>query len=140
MDTPISMKHLLGLVALVQCIVAGISEDIDRGAYLYDSHPMIARQNKWQAARYGMEANFVDFDTMLAVPARQVTRRLVDHCAPWAERLGCVKELGYIEDIIEHGSGASTQQQNYRKSHDGNQVVQAVLDATGNPWDPIVDG
>ena len=63
------MHHLLGLVALVQCIVAGISEDIDRGAYLYDSHPMIAKQNKWQAARYGMEANFVDFDTMLAVPA-----------------------------------------------------------------------
>ena len=137
MDTPISMKHLLGLVSLVQCIVAGISEDIDRGAYLYDSHPMIAKQNKWQAARYGMDANFVDFDTMLAVPARQVTRRLVDHCAPWAERLGCAKELGYIDDIIEHGSGATRQQQTFRKSGDGSSVVQSVLDATGNPWDPV---
>ncbi|MCH2147875.1 MAG: YbdK family carboxylate-amine ligase [Phycisphaerales bacterium] len=139
MDTPICMKHLLGLVAVVQCIVAGISEDIDRGAYLYDSHPMIARQNKWQAARYGMEANFVDFDTMLAVPARQVARRLVDHCAPWAARLGCTKELGYLDEIIEHGSGAAVQKKTHNKTNDMKQVVQSVLDATGKPWEPIED-
>ena len=80
---------------------------------------------------------FVALGTMLAVPARQVTRRLVDHCAPWAERLGCAKELGYVDDIIEHGSGASLQQQTFRKSNDGSSVVQSVLDATGNPWDPV---
>ena len=137
MDTPASMKHLLGLVAAVQCLVAGISEDIDRGAYLYDSHPMIARQNKWQAARYGMEANFVDFDTMLAVPARQVARRLVDHCEPWAARLGCGTELKYLDDIIEHGSGAAIQKKSHQKSQDMKQVVQSVLDATGEPWAPI---
>lgn len=137
MDTPVNMKHLLGLVAAVQCIVAGISEDIDRGAYLYDSHPMIARQNKWQAARYGMEANFVDFDTMLAVPARQVARRLVDHCEPWAARLGCATELKYLDDIIEHGSGAAIQKKTHQKTQDMKQVVQSVLDATGEPWAPI---
>ena len=82
-------------------------------------------------------SHFVDFDTMLAVPARQVTRRLVDHCAPWAERLGCATELGYIEDIIEHGSGASLQKQSRRQSDDGADIVQSILDATGNPWDPV---
>ncbi len=139
MDTPLSMKHLLGLVSMVQCIVAGISEDIDRGAYLYDSHPMIARQNKWQAVRHGMNANFVDFDTMLAVPARQVARRLIDRCAPYAERLDCAKELGYIEEVIEHGSGATLQRNVYEKTNDFKKVTQAVIDATGQPWDPISD-
>ena len=32
MDTPINMKHLLGLVALCQSLIAGISERIDCGA------------------------------------------------------------------------------------------------------------
>lgn len=135
MDTPINMKHLLGLVALCQSLIAGISEQIDRGAYLYDSHPMIARQNKWHAVRYGMDASFVDFDTMLAVPARQVARRLLDKCAPHAERLGCIKELGYIEEIIEQGSGADTQNHAWEKTGDMHQVVDRILDKTGKPWD-----
>ena len=135
MDTPINMKHLLGLVALSQSLIAGISEQIDRGAYLYDSHPMIARQNKWHAVRYGMDASFVDFDTMLAVPARQVARRLLDQCAPHAERLGCIKELGYVEEIIEQGSGADTQNRAWDKTGDMHQVVDRILDKTGKPWD-----
>ncbi|MAB81848.1 MAG: glutamate--cysteine ligase [Phycisphaerae bacterium] len=135
MDTPINMKHLLGLVALSQSLIAGISEQIDRGAYLYDSHPMIARQNKWHAVRYGMDASFVDFDTMLAVPARQVARRLLDQCAPHAERLGCIKELGYVEEIIEQGSGADAQNRAWDKTGDMHQVVDRILDKTGKPWD-----
>ncbi|MHC4910266.1 MAG: carboxylate-amine ligase, partial [Planctomycetota bacterium] len=78
MDQPMNMKHLLGLVALTQSLVAGISADIDRGAYLYDCHPMIAKQNKWHAARHGMDARLVDFDTMLAIPARQAASRLME--------------------------------------------------------------
>lgn len=140
MDTPINMKHLLGLVALCQSLIAGISEHIDRGAYLYDSHPMIARQNKWHAVRYGMDASFVDFDTMLAVPARQVARRLLDQCAPHAERLGCSTELGYIEEIVEGGSGADMQKKAWEKTGDMQQVVGQILDATGNPWDKPAAG
>jgi carboxylate-amine ligase len=134
------MKHLLGLVALCQTLIAGISEHIDRGAYLYDSHPMIARQNKWHAVRYGMDASFVDFDTMLAVPARQVARRLLDQCAPHAERLGCTTELGYIEEIVEGGSGADMQKKAWEKTGDMQQVVGQILDATGNPWDKPTAG
>ncbi len=39
MDQPMNMDHLLGLVAITQALVAGISADIDKGAYLYDCHP-----------------------------------------------------------------------------------------------------
>ena len=76
---------------------------------------------------------------MLAVPARQVARRLIDRCSPYAERLGCVKELGYIEDVIEHGSGATLQRNVYEQTKDFKKVTQAVVDATGQPWDPISD-
>lgn len=134
MDTPISMRHLLGLVAMVQCVVAGISAEIDRGAYLTDCHPMIARQNKWHAVRYGLDATLVDPDTMLAASARQMARRTIELCRPVADRLGCATELGYLEDILQSGTGAHAQRRIIQKTGDIAQVAPGLLDITGQPW------
>ena len=127
MDQPVCMKHLLGLTALSQSLVAGISADIDRGAYLYDSHPLIAKHNKWHAARYGMDATFVDFDTMAAAPARDIVRRLVDRCQPYAEELGCLEELGYLDDIIDNGTGATRQRRIWHETGDLTAVVHYLV-------------
>ncbi len=128
MDMPMNMHHLLGLVALTQSLVAGISEDIDRGAYLYDCHPMIAKQNKWHAARFGMDATFVDPDTMKAVSAVDMVRTLLDRCIPHAEKLGCIEELEGINHIIEHGTGASRQRKVLERSGDMREVVRSLID------------
>lgn len=135
MDTPISMDHMLGLVAMTQCIVAGLSEEIDRGMYLLDCHPMIARQNKWHAARYGLEATLADPDTMLAIPARQQARRLLGLCKPFAERLKCSEELSYVERILEEGTGATVQRQVLDQTDDMHEVVRKTLETTGLPWE-----
>ncbi len=128
MDMPLNMQHLLGLVALVQSTVASISENIDRGAYQFDSHPMIAKQNKWQAVRYGMDATLVDFDTMLAVPARQMAKRMIENCTPAAERLGCAAQLEGLHDIIENGTSAYRQKRIWEKTLDARQVVQYLME------------
>ncbi|MHC4989844.1 MAG: carboxylate-amine ligase, partial [Planctomycetota bacterium] len=127
MDQPMCMDHLLGLVALTQSLVAGISADIDHGAYQYDSHPMIAKQNKWHAARYGMEATFVDFDTMLAIPARQAAKRLIDRCLPYAERLNAASYLRHLDDIIQDGTGASRQRRVFERTGDLEAVVRHMV-------------
>jgi carboxylate-amine ligase len=134
MDTPMTMRQLLGLVAMVQCVTAGISGEIDRGAYLTDCHPMIARQNKWHAVRYGLDATLVDPDTMLAASARQMARRTLDLCRPLADHLGCATELGYCEEILQSGTGAQMQQQTLEKTSDPAEVVRGLLSATGEPW------
>jgi gamma-glutamyl:cysteine ligase YbdK (ATP-grasp superfamily) len=48
--------YVLGITALVQCLVHDLSEEIDRGTYQFDCHPFLIRQNKWRACRYGMDA------------------------------------------------------------------------------------
>lgn len=128
MDMPLNLHHTLGLVALCQSLVAAISENIDRGAYLYDCHPMIAKQNKWHAARYGMNATFVDSDTMQAVPARDMARKLIDRCSEQAERLGCLEQMNYLNDIIEHGTGAERQCAVYERNRDAHEVARFLAD------------
>ncbi len=134
MDTPLSMRHLLGLVALTQCVIAGISAEIDRGAYLTDCHPMIARQNKWHAVRYGLDATLVDPDTMLAASARQMARRTLELCRPVADRLGCATELGYCEEILQEGTGAQMQRRLLSKTDSMQDMTAKLLEMTGSPW------
>jgi carboxylate-amine ligase len=136
MDQPLCMRHLLGLVALTQSLVAGISLAIDRGAYQYDIHPIIAKQNKWHAVRWGMDASFVDPDTMTAMPARDSARRLIARCAPHAERLGCLEELSYLDDIIEHGTGAARQRQALRETGDPRGVARFLAEHSQGPSSP----
>ena len=131
MDMPLNMKHLLGMVALTQSLVAAISDLIDRGAYQYDIHPMIAKQNKWQAARHGLDANFVDPDNMLAVPARQVVKRLIERCQPFAEKLGCADEMKYLNDILANGTGSQRQREVYRRNQDPHEVAQFLASQIG---------
>jgi carboxylate-amine ligase len=133
MDQPASMKHLMGLVALTQSLVAGIAADIDKGAYLYDSHPMIAKQNKWHAARYGMEATFIDFDTLLAIPARQAVARLIERTRPYAERLGCLPYLAHLDDIIQNGNGAQWQRRIYERTGNMLDVVRFLVEQSALP-------
>ncbi len=128
MDMPINMNHALGLVALTQSLVAAVSKEIDRGAYQYDCHPMIAKQNKWHAARYGLDARFVDPEHLKAVSAREAVTRLVDAVGPTAESLGCAEELKWIDDILENGTGADRQRRAYEETGSLKGVVELLVE------------
>jgi len=127
-DMPLNMRHTLGLVALTQSLIAAISDHIDHGAYQFDTHPMIAKQNKWHAARYGMEATFVDFETMQVVSAKSVARKMIDRCVPYADKLGCLTQLRYLDDIIENGTGAARQRKVYEQTGDLGSVVRFLAE------------
>ncbi|MFN3651820.1 MAG: YbdK family carboxylate-amine ligase [Armatimonadota bacterium] len=108
-DMPPSLDETLGLVALVQCLVQALSEEIDEGTYQREHHPMMVRQNKWRACRFGRDAELVD-------PRTLVTRSVPDHVAdlgarlaPIARRLGCVEYLQGLVDSIREPGGADRQ-------------------------------
>ncbi len=89
---------------------------------------MIAKQNRWHAARSGMDATFVDPDTMQGVPARQTVTRLMTLCEPFAERLGCAQELQGLSDILERGNLAQRQSEVYQRTDDMRKVVNYLIE------------
>lgn len=127
-DMPLNLEQTLGLVALTQSLVASISDRIDKGAYLYDCHPMVARQNKWQAARYGLDAVFVDPETMSAIPAKQTAIKLIERVRPFAEGLECADALRHVEEILTGGTGAARQRTVYASSGDTRKVVDFLVE------------
>jgi carboxylate-amine ligase len=96
--------HEVGMVAAVsQCLVDTLDREIDKGYKLPIPKGWVVRENKWRAARYGMEAEIIRED-QTTFPVREALRELALELKPAAERLGCTEELSRVEQIVEQGS------------------------------------
>ncbi len=126
-DMPPSLHHVLGLTALIQCLVHDLSEEIDRGTYQNNCHPFLIRQNKWRACRYGMEARLVDPQTFQSIPVRKVVHRLLDRLKDRALELGCSSQLEIVRELADRQTGSVLQLEAYRQTGDLTEVIRRML-------------
>jgi carboxylate-amine ligase len=104
-----SPQEIGAVAALIQCLVEHMSAELDAGRELVTLQPWFARENKWRAARYGLDAEII---LNSAGDERLVTdeiRDLLLLLAPTAEALGCSAELAQINLILEHGASYQRQ-------------------------------
>src|SRR5262249_13237901 len=121
------LEDVLGITALIQCLVHDLSEEIDRGTYPFDCHPFLIRQNKWRACRYGMAARLVDAATHKAVPARDLVHSLVDRLRDRAQELDCVSYLDRVRAMADQPTGSVMQLQHFEKTQDLTEVVRRMI-------------
>lgn len=99
-----TLAEVLSLAAYVQCLTADFSARLDRGERLPRLHPWQVAENKWRAARYGMEAVLVvDADNRELLVGDHLTAE-VERLAPVARALGCEAELSGLLEVCEHGA------------------------------------
>lgn len=126
-DIPGNLEDALALTAMTQCLVAALGDQIDHGVYQHDIHPIVVRQNKWKATRYGMRAELIDPVTHKTIPVREMVFFLYEKLKPYAEKLQCMQELNHIITMVDHPSGSERQLELYRKfSGDLKSVVKAL--------------
>jgi glutamate---cysteine ligase / carboxylate-amine ligase len=117
-DAQTRVESVGALAALAQSLVATCAQDPARS----QPRTLIA-ENKWRAARYGLEAELVDLVRDRARPARDAVRELVELVLPAAQQLGCVEELGELDRLCERGGGAEEQRR--VESEDGSLLAVA---------------
>ena len=132
-DMPGSLGDTLGLVALIQCLVYALSDQIDQGIYQHDCHPMLIRQNKWHASRYGIEAQLVDSTSHNLKSVPQIAEELVDALLPTAEHLHCVSFLKRVLDMVHRPTWAQRQMDLLTRTGDPATVVRHLI-ADGVDW------
>jgi carboxylate-amine ligase len=120
------------IVALVQCLVALLSERYERGGALPIQPVMLIAENKWRAVRYGLDADLVDLERDEERPARDALLELVERAAPFARRLGCTHELAELERVCRRGSGAEEQRRVYEREGTLLAVVRTLADLTAD--------
>ena len=99
--------------------------EIDKGYTLPMPRGWVVRENKWRAARYGMDADIIREDET-TVPVRAALLELAHELKPAAERLGCVEELARVEQVVAEGS--SYQRQRAAAAASGGDLT-AVVDS-----------
>ena len=109
----------LTIAALYQCILAFLCDLRDRNLHWRRYRPILIRENKWRAQRYGVEAELGDFGRRTTVPFVELTDELVELLRPYAETLGCVAEVEHASTIARKGTSADHQLRIYREALDG---------------------
>jgi carboxylate-amine ligase len=130
MDSQTHVEHTLGLAALVQGLVRELSEHFEAGKQLSKYPFEMLDENKWLAARHGLEGEIVDLPNYERVPMRALARRLVDRMRDHCRDLGSVDDLDAIEDLLERGNGAARQVVVYEANHDLREVMAEIVAAT----------
>jgi carboxylate-amine ligase len=87
-------------------------------------------ENKWLAARHGLDGELVDLPSTDRVPTKDLARRVVDRPRPHSEELGSSDELAGIDDLLQRGNGAARQIVVYEANHDLREVVGEIVDKT----------
>ena len=130
MDSQTRVEHTLGLAALVQGLVKELSEHFEAGKRLSRYPFEMLDENKWLAARHGLEGELVDLPSSDRVGTRELARRLLDRMRPHCEELGSAAELEGVEDLLERGNGAARQVVVYEANHDLREVIGEIVAAS----------
>ena len=115
-DAQTRIDSVAAIVALAQSLVATMAAAFDRGEPPPTEQITLIAENKWRAARYGLDAKLIDFAHDTERAAADAVRELVELSGPAAEELGCAAELDLVEDLLERGTGAAEQLGIYEES------------------------
>ena len=119
-----TLEEVGAVAALTQCLVDDFSTTLDNGGSIPTMPPWHVQENKWRAARYGLEAIII-LDA--AGNERLVTEHLMDELnrlEPVAAKLGCSAELADVEKILQRGAGYQRQR---RVAAENNGDLSAVV-------------
>ena len=121
-----NIAELGALVALTHCLIVDLDRRLDAGEHLPTMPPWHVQENKWRAARYGLDAVIIlDEDSN----ERLVTEDLDDllnRLEPVAKSLGCADELAKVSGIYHAGASYQRQRQ-VAENADGD--LRTVVDA-----------
>ena len=107
MDAQCSVERAAALAALVQCLVRLEATEGFAPAHLIHAQEVL-EENRFLAARDGVDASLVDPARERRVPVRDLVEPLLEACTPHAAELGCQAELGLVRLLLDEG-GAQRQ-------------------------------
>ncbi len=129
-DIPMRLDETMAIAALIQATVAILYElHASNKSYRIYSRALIM-ENKFRASRYGLDGKMIDFGKEEEVPTRDLMREYIDLVKPAARELGSEREINYIYEMMEMGTGADRQLQVFRETGDLKKVVDYMVAET----------
>jgi carboxylate-amine ligase len=129
-DAQTRLEHTVGLAALIQAMCKELAEHHEAGYELGTFPHELLEENKWLAARYGLDGELIDLPKRSRVPTRELARRIADRLRPHARELGSERELEAVYELIEEGTGAERQLAEWRANRDLRALMRRIAEST----------
>ena len=129
-DIPMRADESLALAALIQATMAKLYKLHSRNQGFRMYSRALIMENKWRAARYGLEGKLIDFGREQECPAKELMLEYLDFVDDVLDELDSRQEVEYIRTILERGNGAERQLEVFAKTRDLKQVVQYMVAET----------
>ncbi|KAA0993613.1 carboxylate-amine ligase [Dyadobacter aurulentus] len=129
-DVPMRTDETICLAAIMQALVAKIYKlhRMNLSFRIYDR--MLINENKWRAARYGISGKLIDFGKQEEVEYKLLAGELLEFIDDVVDELGSRKEIDYIHQIMEMGTGADRQLAVFEQTGSMNAVVDYIVSET----------
>jgi carboxylate-amine ligase len=127
-DTQTPVADGAAVVALIQALVAFLTDRFDAGERLPLHETFWITENAWRAHRYGVRGWLIDLETGVAEPTRERLARLIAMLEPYAQRFDALEQLAGARALLA-GNGADRQR--YVFERDGiHGLTQWLVDDT----------
>ena len=129
-DLPMRVDETLAIAALIQATLAKLYKlhSRNQGFRLYGR--ALLMENKWRAARYGLDGMLIDFGREKEVPERELILEYLDFVDDVLDELECRKDVEYVQTILDSGTGADRQLQVFSQTGNLKDVVQYMVAET----------
>src|SRR5947208_7905519 len=129
-DVPTAPRASIAIAALAQAIIVKLYRLRQRNLGFRRYHRALIEENKWRAARWGIDGKLIDFGKRREVPMRELATELLEFVDDVVDDLGSRREMDYVRTILREGTSAERQVQVYRETGDLRAVVRSIVDET----------
>jgi carboxylate-amine ligase len=129
-DLPMRADETIALAALIQATVAKLYKLHAQNQSFRMYRRALIMENKWRAARYGLDGKLIDFGKRIEVPMRQLLEEYLEFIDDVVDELGSRNEINYLRRLMDEGTGADRQLKIWRESGDLTKVVDYIVSET----------
>ena len=134
-DVPTAPRATIAIAALAQAVIVKLYKLRRRNLGFRLYHRRLIEENKWRAARWGLDGKLIDFGRRREVPMRDLALELLEFVDDVVDELDSRREVEYVREILRDGTSADRQLAVYRETGDLKAVVQAVVRQTSESVD-----
>ncbi|WP_396149315.1 carboxylate-amine ligase [Flavobacterium sp.] len=125
-DMSLTVDETICIVAIIQAIVAKLYK-LNMSNTSFNVYRLaLIKENKFRAARYGVQGNMIDFGLQKEVPTKDLILELLEFIDDVVDELGSRDEINYVHTILREGTGAAKQLAIFEQTQDLTKVVDFI--------------
>jgi carboxylate-amine ligase len=129
-DVTTKVEEACAIAALTQAIVVKLHRLYTSNQSWRIYRRALIEENKWRAARYGIEGKMIDFGKEQEVPMKVLIPELLELVDDVVDDLGSRSAVNYVNTILSEGTSAERQLRVFQETGDLRAVVQHVVAET----------